>query len=58
MNRVLKEQRKHAGLQSIRNTDKRKEKSGRGVTDGKNFKFMVRQLRKVLDFTFMGGDGD
>ena len=58
MNGVLKEQRKHAGLQSIRNTDKRKEKSRRGVTDGKNFTFMIRQLRKVLAFTLMGGDGD
>lgn len=50
MNGVLKEQHMRAGLQSETLT---KEKSRRGVKDGKNFIniLMVRKLRKVLVFS-------
>lgn len=43
---------------TVRNTVNRKEKSGRGIKDGKSFIFTVRKLRKVLAFTLMGRDSD
>lgn len=53
MKGVLKEQRKHAGLQP--ETDNIKE-AGEVLRVIKIF--MVRTLRKVLAFSLMGRDGD